>query len=188
MTKRTTPQINFASCKRCHIQADFTGGAITSDGGVLLLRDMDRRLGLTKAISNRFSDTRKRTRIQHDCLSLLRQRVYAIYLGYEDLNDHQSLHEDILLQTALGKNKSLASSPTLCRFENSMGRREAVAIHEVLVESFIASFSAPPKKLILDFDATDDAVHGRQEDRLFHGYYDYYCFLPLYVLFPKFKT
>ncbi len=96
MKKRTTPQINFASCKRRHIQANFTGGAITSDGGMLLLRDMDRRLGLTEAISKRFSDTRKRTRIQHDYLSLLRQRVYAICLGYEVLNDHQSLRVDLL--------------------------------------------------------------------------------------------
>ncbi len=169
MTKCTTPQIIFASCKRRHIQADFTGGDITSDGGVLLLRYRDRRLGLTKVISNRFSDTRKRNRIRHDYLSLLRQRVYVICLGYEDLNDHQSLREDILLQTAPGKDKNLASSPTLCRFENSMGRREAIAIYEVLVESFIASFSAPPTELIPGFDATDDPVHGRQEGRFFHG-------------------
>ncbi len=169
MTKRTTPQINFASGKRRHIQADFTGGDITSDGEVLLLRDMDRRLGLTETISNRFSDTRKRSRIRHDYLSLLRQRVYAICLGYEDLNDHQRLREDILLQTAPGKDQALASSPTLCRFENSMGRKEAIAIHEVLVESFIASFSAPPTELIFDFDATDDAVNGRQEGCFSHG-------------------
>ncbi len=92
-------------------------------------------------------------------------------MGYEELNDHQRFREDMLLQTAFGKNQVLASSPTFCRFENSMGRKDAIAIHEVLVDSFIASSFAPPKELILDFDATNDAVHGRQEGRFFHGYY-----------------
>ncbi len=131
---------------------------------------MDHRSGLTEALSSRFSDTRKRTRIQHDYLWLLRQRVYGICLGYEDLNDHQRLRKDLLLQTAFDKEQTLARSPTLCRFENSMGRKEAVAIHEVMVDSFIASFFTPPKELILDFDAIDDVVHGRPEGCFFHGY------------------
>ena len=124
---------------------------------------MDRRLELTTAIAKHFPDRRRKKQIKHDCLSLLRQRVYAICLGYEDLNDHEALRNDPLIQTALNKDQTLASSPTLCRFENSMGRREALAIHKVLIDNFIASFSKPPKELILDFDATDDAVHGRQE-------------------------
>jgi len=181
MTKCTTKPIDFTTCKSRLVQADFTGGDITSDGGVVLLREIDRRLKLTASIARRFSDARRKKQIRHDHLSLIRQRVYALCLGYEDLNDHQSLRDDPLMQTALGKDNTLASPPTLCRFENSMGRREAIAIHEVLLERFIASFSESPEELILDFDATDDRVHGRQEGRFFHGYYDHYCFLPLYV-------
>jgi hypothetical protein len=150
MTKRNTKSIDFTSCKRRLVQADFTGGDITSDGGAVILREMDRCLHLTTAIAKRFSDTRRKKQIKHDYLSQLRQRVYGICLGYEDLNDHDSLRTDPLIQTALNKDYTLASPSTLCRFENSMGRQEARAIHEVLIDSFIASFSTPPKELILN--------------------------------------
>ncbi len=119
--------------------------------------------------------------VRHRQLTLLRQRVYALCQGYEDLNDHDPLRGDLALQTATGQDQALGSSPTLCRLENRMDRQAAVAIHQVLVEQFIASFAEPPEELILDFDATDDRVHGLQEGRFFHGYYDAYCFLPLYV-------
>ena len=142
---------------------------------------MDRRLALTSSIARHLSDNRRKKQIKHDNLSMLRQRVYAICLGYEDLNDHDILRTDSLIQTALNKDQNLASSATLCRFENSMGREQAFAIHETLIDTFIASYSTPPKELVLDFDATDDRVHGRQQGRFFHGYYDHYCFLPLYV-------
>ena len=181
MTKCTTPSIEFTSCKRRLVQADFTGGDITSDGGAVLLREMDRRLNLTSSIARYLPDTRRKKQVRHDSLGLLRQRVYAICLGYEDLNDHESLRVDPLIQTALDKDHTLASPSTLCRFENTIGRKEAVAIHQVLIDTFIASYDTAPKELVLDFDATDDAVHGRQEGRFFHGYYDHYCFLPLYV-------
>lgn len=181
MTKCTTRPMDFTSCKRRLVQADFTGGDITSDGGAVLLREMDRRLQLTDDIARSLSDNRRKKQIRHDHASLLRQRVYAICLGYEDLNDHETLRTDPLIQTALGKTQALASPSTLCRFENRMGRDEAIAIHKVLVDRFIASYSDAPEELILDFDATDDAIHGRQEGRFFHGYYDHYCFLPLYV-------
>jgi len=114
-------------------------------------------------------------------LSMLRQRVFGLALGYEDLNDHDTLRGDLALQTAVDKDHDLASCPTLCRMENRADRQTAIAIHQVLVEKFIASFKKPPKELILDFDATDDPVHGSQVGRFFHGYYDHYCFLPLYV-------
>jgi hypothetical protein len=181
MTKCTTRPLDFTTCKRRLVQADFTGGDITSDGGAILLKEMDHRLQLTESIAHHFIDQRRKKQIRHDYLSLLRQRVYAICLGYEDLNDHDRLRTDPLIQTALNKEHNLASSATLCRFENSMGRQEALAIHKVLIDNFIGSYSHPPKELILDFDATDDRVHGRQEGRFFHGYYDHYCFLPLYV-------
>uniref|UniRef100_UPI003AF48A4F IS1380 family transposase n=2 Tax=Thiolapillus sp. TaxID=2017437 RepID=UPI003AF48A4F len=112
---------------------------------------------------------------------LLRQRVYALCQGYEDLNDHNDLRRDPAFQTAVGQDECLGSSPTLCRLENRVDRVTAVAIHRVFVERFIASYEEPPEELILDFDATDDRVHGEQEGRFFHGYYDTYCFLPLYV-------
>jgi hypothetical protein len=163
------------------VEANFQGGDITSDGGVLLLQQVDRRLGLTAAVARTLDDPRRQASCDHDGLSLLQQRVYALALGYEDLNDHETLRLDLAIQTALGRTEELASSSTLCRWENRADREAAGRMHEVIVEQFIASFKKAPKKLILDFDATDDAVHGKQEGRFFHGYYDHYCFLPLYV-------
>ncbi len=181
MTNCTQVGIEFPGCKRRRVEASFTGGEITSDGGVLLLREVDRRLRLTESVAAVLEDPRRRKSCQHDLLSLLQQRVYGLALGYEDLNDHQSLRKDAALQTALNRDDALASSATLCRFENRADRAMAVRMHEVLLDQFIASFRRPPRRLILDFDATDDAVHGGQEQRFFHGYYDQYCFLPLYV-------
>ena len=114
-------------------------------------------------------------------MDMLRQRVFGIALGYEDLNDHDALRHDLAVQTAAERDGVLASAPTLCRFENRAERSWAWRIHGVLVETYIASFAAPPEEIVLDVDATDDAVHGHQEGRFFHGYYDHYCFLPLYV-------
>ena len=107
--------------------------------------------------------------------------MLPLALGYEDVNDHAALRHDLALQTAAGRDRALASPSTLSRFDNAAGRDWAWSVHEVMVETFIASFDTPPEDLTLDFDATDDAVHGRQEGRFFHGYYDHYCFLPLYV-------
>ena len=114
-------------------------------------------------------------------MAIVRQRVYSLALGYEDLNDHDQLRRDLALQTAVEKDQVLASASTLCRFEKRAGREQAVRLHEVLLEQFIASYPRPPRRLVLDFDATDDRVHGQQERRFYHGYYDTYCFLPLYV-------
>jgi hypothetical protein len=111
----------------------------------------------------------------------LRQRVYGIALGYEDLNDHSKLRIDPLLQTAVERDEPLGSSSTLCRMENRSSRQVAVEMNQIWVETFIRSFNKAPKELVLDFDATDDVVHGDQEGRFYHGYYEQYCFLPLYV-------
>ncbi len=113
---------------------------------------------------------------------MYRQRIYGLVLGYEDLNDHDSLRDDPALQTAIERDKALARSPTLCRLENRADRESARQISSLIVETFISSFATPPKRLVLDFDATDNPVHGRQEGRFFHGDYDHYCFLPLYVV------
>jgi hypothetical protein len=185
VTECTQESFDFPACKRRRVEATFDGGDITSDGGVLLLQQVDQRLGLSRAIAGVIGDPRRQASCQHDLLSLLRQRLYGLALGYEDLNDHQTLRNDLALQTAVKRDTALASASTLCRWENRADRVTAWRLHEVLIDQFIASFRSPPKRLILDFDATDDAVHGQQEGRFFHGYYDHYCFLPLYVFCGK---
>ncbi len=173
--------LEFPGFSRRKIEVSFSGGDITSNGGVQLLRMADERTGLIKAIVQTIEDDRRTNSCTHDLESLIRQRVYALALGYEDLNDHETLRGDLALQSALYRDEVLASSSTLCRLENRADRATAVAMHEVLVEQFIGSFKKAPRRLILDVDATDDRVHGDQEGRFFHAYYDHYCFLPLYV-------
>ena len=150
-----------------------------------MLREVDHRVGLTAAINGCIADPRDPRRIVHDQETLLRQRVFGIALGYEDLNDHTTLRTDPMLQLiaeqTVDESRPLGSAPTLCRLENRVTREEAFAINRVFVEQFIASHETPPKELVLDFDATDDLLHGTQEGRFFHGYYDAYCYLPLYV-------
>jgi hypothetical protein len=181
VTNCTQTAFEFPACKRRRVEASFDGGHISSDGGVLLLREVDRVLGLSAAVARALGDSRRRASCTHDLTTLVGQRIYALALGDEDLNDHQHLRTDVALQTALDTDAVLASQSTLCRWENRAERASAVALHEVLIEQFIASFKHRPKKLVLDFDATDDRVHGQQDGRFFHGDYDHYCFLPLYV-------
>jgi len=163
------------------IEVNFSGGEVSGDGGVMLLREVDRKIGLTRDLAKHLNDPRNPLLIEHTSLEMLRQRAYGLCLGYEDLNDQQTLRNDTAIQTAVEKDSSLASPPTLCRFENRGDRNTAILFHHVLVDKFIESFEEPPIELILDFDATDDIVHGNQVGRHFHGYYDNYCFLPLYV-------
>jgi hypothetical protein len=177
----TPPELDFPSFDRRKIEASFTGGDVTSDGGVMLLREADRRLGLVAALDEVLKDPRHPVFITHRQVDLLRQRIYGLALGYEDLNDHDTLRHDLAWQTAVERETPLASSPTLCRLEQRVDRQAALAFHQVLIEKFIASFAEAPTELILDFDATDDRVHGNQEGRFYHGYYGNWCFLPLYV-------
>ena len=185
MTDCTTEPLTFSRLKRQNVQADFRGGRLTSDGGGLLLREVDRALGLIDAIDACIPDPRNPFSIAHSQRTLLAQRIFGIALGYEDLNDHQSLREDflfyLLCERGIEPDQPLASPPTLCRLENRVDRAALGRIAEVFVETFIRSHRTPPEELILDFDPTDDPVHGHQEQRFFHGYYDAYCFLPLYV-------
>jgi hypothetical protein len=185
VTKRITTSIEFTSCKRRKVQANFGGGEITSDAGVMLLSEIDKKLKLTQRIAGALNDTRCQGKCRHSMLDLLRQRVYALALGYEDLNDHHTLRTDTALQTAVGRDSELGSSSTLCRLENRADADTLWQISSSLVDVFIESFDKPPKQLILDFDCTDDPVHGHQIGRFFHGYYDCYCFLPLYVYCGK---
>lgn len=167
------------------MEANFDGGEITSDGGALLLRELDMKLGLTKAIDRAIEDPRHPSYCLHSQLTLLRQRIFGLALGYEDLNDHTLSRHDGAVQTAAGQLDQLGSASTLCRMENRADKGSAIALHNVLVDQFIASYPKPPKKVVLDFDATHDLVHGEQEGRYFNAFYDSYCFLPLYVFCGK---
>jgi len=173
--------IEFARLGRRVVEGRFDGGSMTSDGGVMLLGEVDRKLGLLEAAARCIADPRSPLLIKHGVRDMLRQRVYGLALGWEDLNDHGALRCDVAVQTAVGVDREVASAPTLCRLEKWADRATAVRLHQLLVEQFIASFKSVPKELVLDFDATDNPLHGQQEQRFFHGYYDSYCYLPLYV-------
>ena len=191
MTECNRQAVLFSSLGRQKVQADFAGGTLTSDAGGLLLREVDRRLGLIDAFSNCLTDPRDPAKVVHEQRTMLAQRILGIALGYEDLNDHNELRHDPLFSVLAEQTpqiheqgtlrEPLASSPTLCRLENRVDRKALVRMSAVLVEQFIASFDQPPEELVLDFDPTDLPVHGQQERRFFQGYYGHYCFLPLYV-------
>ncbi len=182
MTECKQLSFEFSSCESRNVTANFGGGEISSDGGIVLLGEVDRKLNLLNRAAEAFPDKRQRSKVRHTQNALLKQRVFALAQGWEDLNDHDSLRHDPLLQTVAGSTKVLASSPTLCRMEARANRHTAMELHRLLVRTFIESHGdEPPTELILDFDATDDPVHGKQEGHFFHGYYDHYCFLPLYV-------
>ena len=185
MTGCNPEPLRFASLGRKAVVADFRGGRLTTDAGALLLREVERRLGLFDALDAAIPDPRLLELITHEQRALLAQRITALACGYEDLNDHTTLRDDPALQTAAEVDPdaaaSLASPATLCRLENRIDRASLARIAGVLVDRFIAAHPEPPEALILDFDATDDPVHGHQEGRFFHGYYDHHCFLPLYV-------
>ncbi len=181
MEKSESEELKFTSIKGRQVSADFGGGEVSSDGGLLLVREVDRKLGLVANIAARLSDSRESGKVRHENETMLRQRVMALIAGWEDLNDAATLRTDPVHQVAAGSDEALASAPTLCRFENRQDRAAAWAVNQILVEQFIASHAKAPAVLILDFDATDTPVHGKQEGRFFHGYYDCHCFLPLYV-------
>jgi hypothetical protein len=180
MTNSNIQPLLFASLNNKKIHADFNGGSLTSDAGALLLRQLDKRIGLIDAINNCIPDPRNQFFIAHRQRTILAQRIFWIALGYEDLNDHQSLRDDKLFQIisdrGIKDDLPLASPPTLCRLENRVSRKALAKMAEVFVETFIRSYKSVPDEIILDFDATDDPVHGNQENRFFHGYYDQYCF------------
>ena len=185
MTDCNRQPVLFSSLGRQEVQADFAGGTLTSDGGGLLLREVDRQLGLIDALSACLTDPRDPAKVIHDQRTMLAQRIFGLALGYEDLNDHDELRRDPLFSVLADKppkpDEPLASSPTLCRLENRADRKALARIGAVLVEQFIASFDQAPDELVLDFDPTDLPVYGQQACRFFHGFYGHYCFLPLYV-------
>jgi len=184
----------------------FDGGTITSDAGGLLLREIEAKTQLLAELARCFDDFRNPEVIEHTAEELIKQRVFALALGYEDLNDHDQLRADPLLATLVGKRdvtgqerlqqrdegKPLAGKSTLNRLEltpvGADGKHrykktvaDVHAIHDFLVDAFLIQHATPPARIVLDLDATDDPIHGHQLGRFFHGYYDNYCFLPLYV-------
>jgi hypothetical protein len=179
MTECNRLPLVFSSLHRKKLAADFQGGDLTSDGGLPLLREVDRRIGLLDALSAAIRDPRDPDRIEHDQRTLLAQRILAIAAGYEDLNDHDALRTDTLLQTLTDRRLKagqkegdpLGSPPTLCRLENRITRRDLVRMAAVLVDQYVASHPTPPPEIVLDFDATDDPVHGGQEGRFFLAAY-----------------
>lgn len=191
---------------RRDVVAEFNGGRISSDGGVVLLWEVDRRRRLVERFAECFEDSREAGQVEHSVEDLLRQRLYGLALGYEDLNDHEELRTDALLAAAVGKTdptgdrrarerdrgKPLAGKSTLNRLEwgtsdearEDRYRRIAVspeAVDRFFVEVFLDAHEEAPAEIVLDLDATDDPLHGAQEGRFFHGYYGCYCYLPLYI-------
>ena len=186
----------FAPVEGHAVVASFDGGAVTSDAGALLLGTTDRAIRLVDRFAGCFRDRRRQELIEHEVRTLVGQRVFGIALGYEDLNDHDELRHDPIMATLAGKLKAhredcapVAGKSTLNRLELSRPRptkyhkisHDPSAIEDLFVSFFLEAHQRPPKQIILDLDATDDPIHGHQEGRFFHGYYDCYCYLPLYI-------
>lgn len=181
VTNCSSSSILFSSLNRKKVEASFTGGHVSSDGGLLLMREMDMKLQFTKKLSQVIKDDRNASYVDHGIEHLLKQRIYAIAAGYEDVNDHDQLRDDLCFQTAVGREVTLASSSTLSRFENAVGRQSQLEISKLFVEQFIEQQTTPPDEIILDFDPTDNKLHGHQENGHYHGYYREHCYLPLHV-------
>jgi hypothetical protein len=193
MTECTQSSFQFQAHFSRQVVARFDGGAMTSDAGALLLRQTDRRLNLLPRLAACFDDRRQPWLISHTVPELVAQRVYALALGYEDLSDHDQLRDDPLLGVLSGKRRAgqqpLAGKSTLNRLELSVeepSRYKKIhyrqqAIDELLVGLFVEAHAEPPERIVLDLDTTDLPLHGHQEGRFFHGYYDSYCYLPLYI-------
>lgn len=181
MTECYQEPMKISRLKGRNIEAEFSGGDITSDGGALLLREIDKKMNLCHQVAKVFKDPRDPSRITHEVLSMVRQRIFGIALAYEDLNDHETLRKDPAMQTATGCLDDLASPSTLCRLEQWADRKAAIDLHQVLFDQFVNRYKTAPEEIILDFDATDDLTHGDQVGRFYHGYYRHECFLPLHV-------
>ena len=211
-TQCTPTQLEFHSLGRREVVGKFDGGNITSDAGGLLLRETEMRTGILSRFAECFQDLRNPELIEHSVAELVAQRVYGLALGYEDLNDHDDLRRDPLLAVLVGKEdpegegrirqqdkgKAMAGKSTLNRLELTPAEPTAAElrykkivmkpeeIDRLLVDVFLESYTEPPEQIVLDVDATDDPLYGKQEGRFFHGYYMNYCYLPLYIFCGEF--
>src|SRR6516164_8245243 len=197
MQTECTPDLfGFAPVEGRDVVAAFDGGAMTSDAGAPLLGETDRAIGMMRRFAACFHDVRQQDLIEHEVVTLVGQRVFGIALGYEDLNDHDELRHDPVMAVLAGKLVSrredcapVAGKSTLNRLELSRPEPtryhkiayEGATIEALLVTLFLEAQARPPRQIILYLDATDDPLHGHQEGRFFHGYYDCYCYLPLYI-------
>jgi hypothetical protein len=212
MTECSETPLAFQPLSTRPVTVRFNGGYVTSDGGALLLREVERQTGLLRRFAACFTDQRASGRVEHPVEDLIKQRVYALALGYEDLNDHDRLRQDPLLALLVGKpdptgqarkrvrarGNPLAGKSTLNRLELRQPQAtptetrykkillDPTAVDQVLVDVFLEAHAAPPPEIVLDVDATDDPLHGHQEERFFHGYYGHYCYLPLYIFAGEF--
>ena len=177
-------QFPLSKTRKIPVVGAFDAGAVSSDGGLILLRQIDAKIGLVQRLAQRLNDPRQQSKVKQSVEDMVRQRVFGICLGYEDCNDFDTLCADPAFKVAAGRlpvtGADLASQPTLCRFENSVGRKELRALMGAMVEQFIAAHPTA-SRIVLDFDATDDPTHGQQELEFFHGYYGCHCYLPLLV-------
>ncbi|MGE5305975.1 MAG: IS1380 family transposase [Alphaproteobacteria bacterium] len=203
-------QMVFQQLGRREVIGRFDGGTISSDAGGVLLREVERRCGILKRVAGCFRDYREAERIEHSVEGLIKQRVYAIALGYEDLNDHDRLRYDVVMGLLCEKSdpsggdrvrqrdqgKAIAGKSTLNRLEltpqgaNENSRYKKIVaqgeqIDDVMVDICIESQVEAPAEVVLDVDATDDPLYGKQEGRFFHGYYAEYCYLPLYIFWGE---
>jgi hypothetical protein len=173
-----------ATAKAKSVAVNFNGGKLTSDAGAVLLQQVDQKIRLVERINPIVNDPRNPLDVTHQQRHLIAQRIYAIALGYEDVNDHIQLRKDPALLTSVkhttDENEPLGSAPTLSRLENRVTKNELADLSKIFVELFIESHPTPPKQIIIDVDAADDTIHGNQAGRHFNGFYDDYCFLPLY--------
>jgi hypothetical protein len=197
MTECIPESFAFAAVGTREVVARFDGGHVVSDGGALLLGEVERQTGILHRFAACFTDQRDPLRIEHTVEQLIRQRIYALALGYEDLSDHDQLRRDPLLAVLAGKaeptQELLAGKSTLNRLELTRPLADAgqqrykrilfdpESADQLLVQLYTEAQAAPPTEIVLDLDATDDPLHGKQEGRFFHGYYGHYCYLPLYV-------
>ncbi len=206
LTQCNQESFQFHPLRKREVRGRFDGGAIPSDAGGLLLREVEKRTGIVAQFAACFTDHRDPERLEHTVKELVAQRVYALALGYEDLNDHDQLRQDPRLAVLAEKpdptgesrarerdqGKALAGKSTLNRLEltgEAVSEEERykkiamdqAAVDRLLVDVFLQAHREPPQEIVLDLDATDDPVHGNQEGRFFHGYYGHYCYLPLYI-------
>ena len=194
-------QFKFEQIKSCPVIVNFQGETVTSDAGLSLIAELDRKREITLRLAACFKDYRKPNRIEHSVSSLIAQRIYGLVMGYEDINDHETLRHDKMFALAVGKTITSAQEPITLAGKSTLNRIEhcpenvysradsryhriehdAEAIEKLLVEIFLESYSKPPRQIVVDLDVTDDLVHGNQEEAFFNPYYKGYCYAPLYI-------
>lgn len=181
MTKNNTQTMLFKEYFGKKVIVDFNGGEITSDAGWLFLRETEGQMKIIERAASAIHDKRNPAYVRHQIIQLLSQRVFQIAAGYEDANDCDTLKNDPLLKMACGQEDSLASQPTMCRFENAPDRKTLYRLSEVLVDCFISSYDKAPQSIILDIDDTADPTYGNQQLSLFNAHYDCHCYQPLHI-------